>query len=243
MAQTSNLPYRVADSRASTMTQRSRRYDDDDDALGLPTTMQIPKLPSACEQKPRNLPWHKINWQTYSRSGNPALLFWLSVMFGVLLFFTEEVEPRITSTGADSIIIFDGSDRNQQVRILFEKNFGVKASGGRSSSSFNLSPLPKAARGHRNFGDLTFERRGDFSDPIPIQKGNYYAAESQRQDFLEAIDDSHDAAYQPGSSTEDEDKECRLVSWAAYSFPTCNKIHETPIERYQDAGYDVSYLK
>jgi hypothetical protein len=229
MPETSDLPYRAFNSRR-TVKKRSRRYDDDND-IGLPA-MHIPELPADDERKPRKLPWYQLNWQSYTRSGNPAVIFWLTLMFFALIV-TEDVGPMTMS--ADSRILNEG-DRSREVRILFETKFVHKVRGKRFSC--NLFPLPKERQTPRDFGGLEFQPRSEFSDPIPIQCD----FEHQRQEFLEAIDGSDDE-YQPESNKENENVACPKVSWAAYTFPTCNQIHETPVERYQDAGYDVSYLK
>lgn len=236
MPETSSLPYRVFDSRR-TVKQRSRRYDDES---SLPT-MQMPELlvEADDEHKPRNLPWYQLNWRSYTRSGNPAVVFWLTLMLSMFVFFIEDVGP--TSLNVESSILKNGRDQNGGVKILFEMDFGKKVS--RRKSFYKLSPLPKEARRSRSFGGLEFRPRSNFSDPITIGSTDYGDAEHRREEFLESIDDSDDEEYQPESNREDEDKQCREMSWAAFSFPTCNRMHEALIERYQDGGYEVSYLR
>lgn len=248
-----------------TVKQRSiRGRDDSEHYIRLPTLRESDdSFSSNDERKPRKLPWYQINWQSYTRSGNPAILFWVSVTVLCILFFADGLGPSLDG-GSARILNMDSSKKQmvvpaqekvvelvttpieEKVKITFDVPAKIINKMGspktKSRGNVALPPLEKEKESPviRDFGGLEFTPRANFKDPIPIDDK---ASERQREDFLEYIDDSDDEDYHPTSSYEDEYEKCRSATWAAYTFPTCNQIHEKTIGRFHDNGYEVSYLK
>ncbi len=225
-----SLPLRSLGS-SQAVKQRNRRYN----GLGLATS-QIPDLlVTSDETKPRKLPWYQINWTAYTQTGNPALVFWMSMTIAALVVFTEEATTAIVSFDGR---ILNGTSRSYNMKLLLQSH---QSSYGRRR--FELHPLPKKTSGKSDYGKLILHPRKNADEPIPIRSSSVDEFDQQRDKLLGAMDKSDDESYLPESSKEDEESKCRKVSWAAYSFPNCNQVHEHPITVFSGADFEVSYLK
>jgi hypothetical protein len=92
-----------------------------------------------------------------------------------------------------------------------------------------------------DFGGLIFEPRE--GKEILVSPTDYDLAELQRDESLDRIDGRIEDEFLPESSKVDRDIKCHLPIYAAYSFPTCNSLHELRMQNHQDEGLEVSYLK
>jgi hypothetical protein len=213
---------------------KNRRQQRRDDGLGLPTL----GCRVSDETKPRVLPFSRWNWDSTMRSGNPAIVFWVTVTFAVILLFYEDPQSSPSPTPSTQILgMYD--------KITFH---GTIQGGDSQGSSFyrHLHSMPKEMLGDPDYGNFEFTVRTNSKAKTAIRKSDYQEFEEQRATFLKEIDHGSDP-YAPDSDKADEAHRCRRASWAGYVFPSCNKVHELTLERVFDNGksqdYEVNYLK
>lgn len=229
-------------SNRETIKQRSRvRHEmiKHDASEELPTQAYINKKSTSSHL---TIPsWSKkilhCQWQQYTQSGNPAMLFWTAITTLAIIFFVEDPQSPHHSSSSQRMKIIDTSTFN----IIFPCQHDHEDCRWKSFPRPEL--LPKKSHGKRDFGDLDFHPRKTFSDPISIHYADFHDAEHQREKLLDDMQGNDDDKYQPDSSKEDLNTRCRVVTWATYSFPTCNQMHEKVIERAGDEGYDIKYLR
>jgi hypothetical protein len=216
---------------------KNRRQQRRDDGLGLPTL----GCRAADEIKPRALPFARWNWDSTMRSGNTAIVFWVTVTFAVILLFYEDPQSSPSPSPTPSTQILGMHDK-----ITFGGT--IQGRGDSQGSSFyrHLHSMPKEMRGDPDYGNFEFTVRTNSKAKTAIRKSDYQEFEKQRATFLKEIDNRRDP-FAPDSDKADEAPRCRSVSWAGYVFPSCNKVHELTLERVFDNGksqdYEVNYLK
>ena len=177
-------------------------------------------------------PWWKriIYSQYYTRLRNPVVLV-LSTITALTIFVHAKRTYLLTTILVAAWRNHDiVAGKTKEFRVLFPQSIDHNL----TSVHFHPSPM-LSTKSRRDFGRLGFHSRVNFDEPITIRVSEFSDEE--------AHDDSDDDQYQTESSNEDQDQECLDVSWARYSFPTCNQVHEKLIERFEDEGYNVSYLK
>lgn len=220
-----------------TVKQRSRLRDSAE--VSSIHNHRLPQT-SYSEEKSKDLPWSKrINWQGYTWSWDPAIVFGISITITMILHFARSSGPPVTIS--TDVLVNRLALTTKNVRIVFPRPMDHRLA---AELQFPDGPiLRKGTGGEHHFGNLLFRTRAKFDDPIPIASNDYIYTEMQRQGFIDEMDVDNDDKYQPESSKEDQNPSCRKAAWAGYSFPSCNQLHEQLIERIGDDEYSVSYLK
>ena len=220
-----------------TIKQRARRSDLTVGESG-PLSLDISDLPRFNEKKPRRLLWSKVNRQKLTHTGNPAIAFWLTLMVGTLLNFSNGVGDLIFGTTSRFLGVGNFTAGGE----LKPTNQGRHSHRPKMFQLDFMQHLSKS-RQQPDFGGLVIHNRTVFDEPIGIPSGDYKAASKSRAEFLKSIDTTLDI-YSPESRKKDENPVSKKVSWTKKSFPVCNQIHENSIERFVDEGeYAVSYLR
>lgn len=184
----------------------------------------------------------KTQWTSTATSTSVSFFSFVSLVLSVrLLFTTGDVFMGanirgLESTWSEFLVAGWRYDIIFQVPI-FGRPYGT-------NPNFILVSLDPGERGDVDYGGLDFDQRKSFHFSRAIGNRDYEDDERDREILLAEVDQGSGEDWaQPDSSKEDEDPQCRKASWASYTFPTCNEMHEQPIERFQYDGFEVSYLK
>lgn len=187
-------------------------------------------IPELNDVKPTNLPFAKINWMAHLRSGKTLLVIWAFVCISCITSITSRRIHLKGGAGKTATLVF----LKEEVIVIPIPN----------QIHDTLEPMSKEDFIEKDFGGLEFTKRSNFSNPVAIHSQNFELAEEGRETLLVRFDEEHsEERYQLSGGKEDKYEVCRSPGWIQRSYPTCNAIHEKPIERYNDQSYDVRYIE
>lgn len=220
-------------------TLRSRHCDSD----GGPAFVKTGPTCNGRRKKTRILSLIQINWQKFQRSGNPAVAFWLSSTLVLLLISTQTPGTNFAFSIDQDVAFFPES--RKQIQNDLPIRIPIYSGRDLTEAAKDMLPkIPKIDDQEKQFGGLNISiGRNSINRMVDIRSNTYEEAESYRKKLLSVDEGRKENYYQPAGGKDDDRNECRTPGWVHYTYPSCNLVHEKPIERYNDQSFHVTFLK